>query len=84
MRKCTLFLLHAVDAAYEGIGKRTFLAMALCSACYSAILIGVLLLYSKLAPLPRSKSVADNDSKIELDYTTIKRIDSFSDSDFMP
>ena len=56
--------------------------MALCLACYSAILIGVLLVYPKLTPPPRSKPDADDDS--ESDYTKLKQMDSFSDSDFMP
>ena len=82
MWKSTFPLTCAVDAAYEGMDKRTFLAMALCLAWYSAILIGVLLIYPKLAPPPRSKLDADDDS--ESDYTTLKQMDSFSDSDFMP
>ena len=73
-----------MDAAYEGVEKRTFLAMALCVACYLAILIGVLLLYPKLTPPPRSKSTTDSDSDSESDYTTIQHMDSFSDSDFVP
>ena len=81
-QKVPSFFSHAVDAAYEGMGKRTFLGMALCLACYSAILIGVLLVYPKLAPPPRSKSDAEDDS--ESDYKTLKQMDSFSDSDFMP
>ena len=78
-------ILCAVDAAYEGMGKRTFLAMGLCLVLYLAILIGVLLLYPKLAPPPRSKPIdKDDSSECDSDTTTLRQMDSFSDSDFIP
>lgn len=73
-----------VDAAYEGIGKRTFLAMALCSLCYFAILLGILLFYRKLAPPSHSKPTGEESEESESDYTALQQRDSFSDSDFMP
>lgn len=73
-----------VDAAYEGIGKRTFLAMALCLLCYFAILIGILLFYRKLAPPSHSKPTGEEAEESESDYTALQQRDSFSDSDFMP
>lgn len=73
-----------VDAAYEGMGKRTFLAMALCLLCYFAILFGILLLYPKLAPHKSTARDDKDDSESESDYTTLQQMDSFSDSDFFP
>ena len=73
---------HTVDAAYEGMQKRTFLPMALSLVCYSAILVGVLLVYPKLAPPPQSKGEVETDS--DSDYIALRHTDSFSDSDFMP
>ena len=80
---CCLYI-PAVDAAYEGMQKRTFLAMGLCLVCYSLVLIGVLLVYPKLATPLQGKSVADGDSDSDSDYTAMKQMDSFSDSDFVP
>lgn len=72
-------LVHAVDAAYEGPQKRTFLAMAICIACYMLILIGVLVLYPKLVPPRRNlDGHTDTDSESERD------LESCSDSDYAP
>ncbi len=48
---CIILILDdsfAVDAAYEGVEKRTFLAMALLAATHLPFLIGTILLYRKL------------------------------------
>ena len=72
-------LTPAVDAAYEGPQKRTFLAMAICIACYLLILIGVLVLYPKLVPPLRNlEGHTDTDSESEDD------VESLSDSDYGP
>ena len=38
----------AVDAAYEVVLKRTFLAMSICIGCYFFTLVGMIIIYSKL------------------------------------
>ena len=37
-----------MDAAYEGVDKRTFLAMLICIGCNFVILVGMLILYPHL------------------------------------
>ena len=68
------------------MGKRTFLAMGLSLLCYSAILIGVLLVYPRLAlPTPSQYSTVGSDSdSSDTDSHAIRHIESFSDSDFIP
>ena len=75
-----------VDAAYEGVQKRTFLAMLLCAVFYALILVGMLLLYPKLAPpTPSKANEEDSDSEMHtLSNSILKHMDSLSDSDYMP
>ena len=42
--------LHTVDAAYEAMGKRTFLAMGVMVSCFLLVLVGFIGLYTKLLP----------------------------------
>ena len=75
-----------MDAAYEGVQKRTFLAMLLCVVFYVFILVGILLLYPKLAP-PTPSKPDDHDSDKEsktLTDSILKHMDSLSDSDYTP
>ena len=44
----TSFNTCAVDAAYEVVLKRTFLAMSICIGCYFSTLVGMIIIYSKL------------------------------------
>lgn len=80
----SIIVCFLVDATYEGMEKRTFLAMALSLVCYSAILIGVILVYPKLTPPPQSTSTNSDLDDSDSDYITLRQIDSMSDSDFMP
>ena len=82
----SLSLSRAVDAAYEGMGKRTFLAMGLSLLCYIVILIGVLLVYPKLAPptSPQSPIEESDSDTSDSECQNLRPIDSFSDSDFIP
>lgn len=48
MSTYNLSLLVAVDAAYEGMEKRTFLPMILLAGTHLPFLIGMVLLYWKL------------------------------------
>ena len=41
---------HTVDAAYEAMGKRTFLAMGVVVGCSLLVLVGFIVLYTKIAP----------------------------------
>lgn len=43
---------HAVDAAYEGMQKRMFLAMLILLFLHVPMLLEILLLYKKLGPPP--------------------------------
>ena len=55
---------HAVDAAYEGMEKRTFLAMSICISCYLVILVEFLILYPKMAEQSTDhKEDEDDDEK---------------------
>ena len=42
--------IHTVDAAYEAMGKRTFLAMGVMVGCSLLVLVGFIVLYTKIAP----------------------------------
>ena len=55
MTGCVSFPQHTVDAAYEGMGKRTFLAMGVMAGCYMLILVGFIGLYTKIAPWKESE-----------------------------
>ncbi len=44
--------MHAVDAAYEGMQKRTFLAMLILLSLHVPMLVEILFLYKKLSPPP--------------------------------
>jgi len=41
---------HPVDAAYEAMGKRTFLAMGVMVGCSLLVLVGFVGLYTKIGP----------------------------------
>jgi len=41
---------HPVDAAYEAMGKRTFLAMGVMMGCSLLVLVGFIVLYTKIGP----------------------------------
>lgn len=57
--------------------------MGLSLFCYCIILVGLLLVYPKLAsPQPSQYSTIDSDS--DTSDSECKQIESFSDSDFMP
>jgi len=47
---CHTPLKHRVDAAYEAMGKHTFLAMGVVVACSVLVLAGFIVLYTKIAP----------------------------------
>ena len=42
--------IHTVDAAYEAMGKRTFLAMGVMVGCSLLVLVGFIVVYTKIAP----------------------------------
>ena len=46
---------HTVDAAYEAMGKRTFLAMGVMVGCSLLVLVGFIVLYTKIAPQKASE-----------------------------
>ena len=41
---------HTVDAAYEAMGKRTFLGLGVVMGCSLLVLVGFIGLYTKIAP----------------------------------
>jgi len=45
-----IFPKHTVDKAYEAMGKRTFLAMGVIVGCSLPVLVGFIVLYTKIAP----------------------------------
>ena len=47
---------HTVDAAYEAMGKRTFLPMGVMAGCHLLVLVGFTGLYTKIAPRERKDS----------------------------
>jgi len=52
---------HTVDAAYEGVQKRTFLAMAVMTCLLAPFLVILILLYPKLGKL-RDQQIAISSS----------------------
>lgn len=52
---------HTVDAAYEGVQKRTFLAMAIMTCLLAPFLVILILLYPKLEKL-RDQQIATSSS----------------------
>jgi len=46
---------HPVDAAYEAMGKRTFLAMGVMVGCSLLVLVGFIGLYTKIGPRKESE-----------------------------
>ena len=70
-----------MDAAYEGVQKRTFLVMLLSAVLYVLILVGILLLYPKLVtPTPNEPDDQEFDTEQE-SSGILKHTDSLSDSD---
>jgi len=47
---------HTVDAAYEAMGKRTFLTMGVIAGCSLLVLVGFIVLYTKIGPQKDSES----------------------------
>ena len=60
----TSFNTCAVDAAYEAVLKRTFLAMSICIGCYFFSLVGIVIIYPKLGTNLKSHK-EDKESKEE-------------------
>ena len=56
---------HTVDAAYEGVQKRTFLSMTIKIANFLPILFGLFALYRLLEPQETTNEVSEDPSKEE-------------------
>ena len=76
--------IYTVDAAYEGMQKRTFLAMSICIGCYLVILVGFLILYPKMAEQSTGQKEDEDDEEKEPILETDLDMKTLSDSDYMP
>ena len=69
-----------MDAAYEGVDKRTFLAMLICIGCNFSILVGMLILYTHLGEITRDKIDDTKDEEIK----PMLESDGKTENDSMP
>ena len=69
-----------MDAAYEGLHKRTFIAMLICIGCNFIILIGILILYPHLGEMTRDKTDYTRDEEKK----PILESDGKNENDSMP
>ena len=72
-------MLVIVDAAYEGLMKRTFIAMLLLMASHLPFLIGIVLMYRKLGSKPMKSAFTDlEEDEVESGTdTSDKELDNF-------
>lgn len=81
--QCSIYV-YAVDAAYEGVKKRTFLPMLLIAGVHLPFLIGVIAMYKKLGTKPANsafKEVKLADRKDDLDVGNSTESDDDVNSD---
>ena len=64
---CVSFHQHTVDAAYEAMGKRTFLAMGVIVGCSLVVLVGFIGLYTKIAPWKDAEDLSTGHKTSEQD-----------------
>ena len=74
-----------VDAAYEGLMKRTFVAMLVLLATHLPFLIGIIFMYGRLGFKPTESAFKDfkesDDSESDLDINNENESDNFLFSD---
>ena len=78
-------LFCTVDAAYEGLKKRTFAAMILLMITHLPFLIGIIIMYKKLGAKPADSAFKDIDddsltSESETEIEEVKKL-ALSQSD---